>query len=83
LANGTAADYYGGLRNDQTNANIFDNLFWTGSRSNTSRDKNDKNISSGLIGLIKNYENRDKSNLVYKTSRPMSPYWKIWATTLS
>ena len=83
LANGTAADYYGGMRNDQTTANIFDNLFWTGSRSNTSRDKNDKNISAGLIGLIKNYENRDKSNLVYRLQRPMSVYWKVFGTTLS
>lgn len=83
LANGTAADYYGGLRNDQTTANIFDNLFWTGSRSNTSRDKNDKNISAGLIGLIRNYEDRDKSNLIYKTAGSRSPFWKIWGTTIS
>ena len=83
LANGTASDYYGGLRNDQTNANIFDNLFWTGSRSTTSRDKDDKNIAGGLIGLIKNYENRDKSHLIYKTQKPMSVYWKIMATTIS
>jgi len=83
LANGTTADYYGGLRNDQTTANIWDNLFWTGSRSNTSRDTHDKNIAAGLIGLIKNYENRDKSNLIYKTQTPMSVYWKILATTLS
>ena len=83
LANGTAADYYGGLRNDQTNANIFDNLFWTGSRSNTSRDKDDKNISAGLIGLIKNYESRDKSVLINKLARPRSLYWKILGSTLS
>lgn len=83
LPNGTASDYYGGMRNDQTNANIFDNLFWTGSRSNTSRDKNDKNISAGLIGLIKNYEDRDKNTLIYRLQRPMSPYWKVFATTIS
>ncbi|MBZ5529721.1 MAG: hypothetical protein LAN71_17730 [Acidobacteriia bacterium] len=83
LPDGTASNYYGGLRNDQTTASIFDNLFWTGSRSNTSRDKNDKNISAGLIGLIHNYENRDRSNLIYKVRGPMSPYWKVWSTTLS
>lgn len=83
LAYGTAADYYGGLRNDQTTASVFDNLFWTGSRSITSRDKDDKNISGGLIGLIKDYENRDKNRLIYKTDRPMSPYDKVWSTTLS
>jgi hypothetical protein len=83
LANGTASDYYGGLRNDQDKAAIFDNFFWTGNRSNTSRDKNDKNISAGLIGLIQNYENRDKSNLIYKLQRPRSVYWKILGSTLS
>lgn len=83
LADGTASDYYAGLRNDPKTANLWDSKFWTGSMSNTSRDKNDKNISAGLIGLIKNYENRDKSNLIYKMQRPMSPFWKVWATTLS
>lgn len=83
LPAGTASDYYAGLRNDIVKATWWDNTFWTGSGVNASRDKNDKNIAAGLIGLIKNYENRDKSNLVYKVARPRSPYWKIFAQTLS
>jgi hypothetical protein len=83
LPDGTASDYYAGLRNDNTNAALWDNKFYTGSMSNTSRDRNDKNIMGGLIGLIKNYENRDRSTLIYKTERPMSIYWKVWGTVLS
>ncbi len=83
LPAGTATDYYAGLRSDITKGTWWENVFWTGSGTNSSRDKNDKNISSGLIGLIKNYENRDRSNLVYKVQRPMSPYWKVFATTIS
>ena len=83
LPDGTAADYYLGLRNAPDKAKAWDNKFWTGSMSDTSRDRNDKNISAGLIGLIKNYEDRDKSNLVHKVARPRSPYWKIWSTELS
>ena len=83
LPDGTASDYYAGLRNDSEKANEWDNKFWTGSRANESRDVNDKNISAGLIGLIKQYKNRDRSNLIYKTERPMSPYWKVFSTTIS
>jgi hypothetical protein len=82
LADGTASDYYAGLRNSPEKAVPWDNKFWTGSMSNTSRDKNEKNISAGLIGLIQNYENRDKSNLVYKIARPRSMYWKVFSTSL-
>lgn len=83
LPSGTAADYYAGPRNDITKATWWNNVFWTGDGNNNERDKNSKNIRGGLIGLIQSYENRDKSNLVYKVSRPMSPYWKLFATTLS
>jgi hypothetical protein len=83
LAYGTASDYYAGLRNDIEKATWWDNMFYTGSGTNSSRDKDDKNIMGGLIGLIKNYENRDRSNLIYKVSRPKSPYWKVFGTTLS
>ena len=83
LASGTAADFYAGLRNDIAKATWWNNVFWTGDGNNNSRDKNDKNISGGLIGLIKNYEDRDKSNLVYKVGRPLSPYYKVFASSIS
>jgi hypothetical protein len=83
LASGTASDYYAGVRNDIEKATYWNNIFWTGDGNNNIRDKDNKNVSSGLIGLIKNYENRDKSNMIYKTSTPLSPYFKVFATTLS
>ena len=83
LPDGTACDFFAGLRAAIDKSTWWENKFWAGSGNNNSRDKNDKNISSGLIGLIKNYEDRDKSTLIYKTQRPMSPYWKIFAQSLS
>jgi len=83
LPDGTASDFYGGLRSDDTKAAIWDNKFWTGSRSQTSGDIDDKNIGAGLIGLVKKYEDRDNRHLIFKNTQPLSPYFKVWATTLS
>jgi hypothetical protein len=83
LADGTASDYYAGLRNDSAKATWWNNKFYTGDGNNNIRDKNSKDIMGGLIGLIKSYENRDKSNLVYKVARPRSVYWKIFGSSIS
>jgi hypothetical protein len=83
LPDGTAADFYSGLRNDQTQATWFNNKFWTGDGNNNSRDIGSENVRAGLIGLINNYQNRDKSNLVYRNPVPVSPYFKVWASSIT
>ena len=83
LADGTAADFYSGLRADPTKATWFENKFWTGSGNNNNREIGKAELGGGLLGIVNNYSNRDKRHLIYKNTRPMSAFWKIWATTLS
>jgi len=79
LAEGTAANFYSGLRNDDKNAARFDNSFWTGSYTNTSRDEDDKNISAGLIGVIRKYKDRERDNIVMRQPQVISPVYKVFA----
>lgn len=83
LASGTAADFYGGLRSDTAKATQFDNMFWSGSYSNSSRDITDKNITSGLIGLRRKYADRERTNLVRRQPPMISPSYKIFAEVLT
>lgn len=83
LPDGTAADFYSGMRTDITKATWWNNKFFTGDGNNSSREQGKNAVMGGLIGLIDSYANRDNRNLIYKSVRPMSPYFKIWATTLS
>lgn len=83
LPYGTAADFYAGLRSDTTKAAYFDNMFWSGSGANSSRDLNDKNITSGLIGLLRKYKDRERSVIVQREPRILPPAYKIFAQSLS
>lgn len=83
LPAGTAADFYAGLRNDSDKATLWNNVFWTGDMTNTIRDIDDKNVSSGLIGLIKKYKDRERDNLVERQPSIISPVYKIWAESIS
>ncbi len=83
LPDGTASDYYAGLRNDSETAARWDNKFWTGTYTNTSRKMDDKNISSGLIGLVRRYKDRTRDNIVLRQPPMISPAYKIFAQTLS
>jgi hypothetical protein len=83
LPDGTAADFYSGLRSNVEKATWFNNKFWTGDGNNPNRTVSNENIRAGLIGLINNYKSRDKSSLVYRMPGPISPFWKVYATTLS
>ncbi len=83
LPDGTAADFYSGLRNDITKATWWNNKFFTGDGNNNSREVGGNKIRGGLIGIINRYEDRDQRHLIYKNTRPMSPYWKVWATVIS
>ena len=83
LPDGTAADFYSGLRSSTEKATWFNNKFWTGDGNNSSRNVGGEDIRGGLIGLINNYKNRDKNPLVYRQPGPISPYWKVWASSIS
>ncbi len=83
LPYGTASDYYSGLRNDEKNALRFDNMFWTGSYTNTSRAFGDDNIKSGLIGLANKYQARDRDNIIERKPGLISPKYKVWSYSIS
>lgn len=83
LPAGTAADFYAGLRSDTTNATWWNNIYWTGDGNNPARDLDSKNVSGGLIGLHKRYENRDRRNLVKRQPSLMNPAYQVWGVRLS
>lgn len=83
LAMGTAADFYSGLRSDTTKASWFDNMFWTGSGNNGSRDLADKNITAGLIGLLRRYKDRERDTIVMRQPHIISPTYKIFAESIT
>lgn len=83
LAWGTAADYYGGMRKDPTNAAYYDNLFWTGNPTNTSRKEGDDNITGGLLGGINRYADRDDRHLIKRKPKLNPLQYKVWASSLS
>lgn len=83
LPDGTASDFYSGLRNDPDTAAKWDNKFWTGSMQNTSRKLDDKNISAGLIGLVRKFKDRTRDNIVLRQPPIISPAYKIFASSIS
>lgn len=82
LAMGTASDFYAGLRNDPDNAARFDNMFWTGSYTQTSRDVDDKNIIGGLIGLRRKYKDRERDVIIERGPQGNNPSNKIFAQSI-
>lgn len=83
LPMGTASDFYSGLRADPNKASWFDNMFWTGSGGNGSRDLSDKNTTAGLIGLLRKYKDREREIIVKRQPQIISPSYKIWAESIS
>lgn len=83
LAWGTAADYYGGMQKDPTNAALYDNMFWTGNPGNTSRKEGDNQITGGLLGAMSRYADRDDRRIIKRKPRLSPLQYKVWATSLS
>lgn len=83
LPAGTAADYYAGLRNSNTSATWWNNVFYTGDGNNPIRDQDSKNVMGGLIGLIKKYKDRERDNIVIRQPGVISPTYKVWAQTIT
>lgn len=82
LSHGVTARYFAGPRGDITTGNWWDNLFWTGSGTNSSRSTRD--ADGGLIGLKKNYSSRSDSRTVYRRrGRRGGDNDRLWGTTIS
>jgi hypothetical protein len=83
LADGTASDYYAGMRSDITTATWWNNKSWTGDGNNNSRKEGDKDVAGGLIGLMKDYADRNNQRLIQRKPKTQSLSYKVWATTLT
>ncbi len=83
LVDGATADYYSGMRKDLTTAALFENKFWSGSPSNTTRKIGTGDQLGGIIGAMNTYSNRDDSRIVDKNPKLNPLSQKIWATRLS
>lgn len=83
LAHGTAADYYGTMQKDKDAFAWNNNMFYTGSPDNPSRDFEDKKVIGGLIGGINTYRDRDNRTIIKRKPRLNPLQYKVFATTLS
>ncbi len=83
LLDGVTADFYGGQRDDNEVAQMWENKFWTGDRTNSARDTGNQNIAGGLIGLMNRYASRDKKRIISRQPKPFLPQYKVFATQIS
>lgn len=83
LVDGVTADYYAGLRADVEKGTWFNNKFWTGDGNNSTRDIGNSKIHAGLIGLINNYTDRNKTKIVNRRPKLNPLTYKVWGVTLS
>jgi hypothetical protein len=81
LAFGAVADYYAGFRQSLTKAQNWENKFYTGDFSNTSR--NSTNVKGGLIDAIRRYQDRNESQLINRRTKLADPRLRVWGSTLS
>lgn len=83
LAWGTAADYYGSMQKDKDAFAWYNNMFYTGSPDNPSRDFEDKKVMGGLIGAVNLYRDRDDRTVIRRRPKLNPLQYKVFATTLS
>lgn len=83
LVDGTLADFYSSLRNDNETATWYNNKFWTGDGNNASRSVGDQTIRGGLIGLKNRYIDRNKQMIIERRPNLSPLTYQVWATTLS
>lgn len=74
-------DYFAGFRQSQTKAQFWYNKAYTGDGDKTSRDP--KIVFGGLIGAIKQYQDRNESQLIDRHPRADHASMKVWASELS
>lgn len=74
-------DYYASFRQSQSKAQWWYNLGWTGDGSNSRRDGRD--VSGGILGLIRDYRDRDSSQLIKRNKNSGDARLKVWASQLS
>lgn len=81
---GPVADFFSEIRGDIKKATWFNNVFWTGDGTNSSREL-DK-ASGGLLGLKKRYASRSNSAIIKRLPSgggAVSVWDKLNATTIS
>lgn len=83
LADGVTADYYAGMRSDETKATWWENKFWTGSGINPNRKIGDDTIKGGLIGLVNKYADRDDHALVSRQKRTWPPNFRVFGSSIT
>lgn len=82
LAQYAAASYFSGFRGDVAKSTWWNNVFWTGDGSNSSRDLT--TIRSGLLGAINRYSSRSDSGIVQRNIKKFDDYSSIiWGTSIS
>ena len=79
-AYGAVADYYASFRQDLTKAQGWNNMFWSGDWSQTSRDPDI--VAGGLVKGVQRYEDRDESQLINRSYRQTAES-QVFATDLS
>ena len=78
-----AAAYLAGPKREVVKAQTYQNYFFTGDFSNTSRRL--KDAGGGILGVLKDYMSRGRSNsqLVRRNQKIGSRFDERWSTTLS
>lgn len=85
-AYGALMDYYMGFRQSPTKATYWSNMFYTGDPAisrNSAENDTKPWLSGGLLGLINDYRDRNKSQLVRRSSRYPTIADKRWASSIS
>lgn len=83
LADGVTGGYYKDLRKDAKSAQLFLNSFWTGDMNNTARKEGDENVMGGLIGAMKDYDDREDERVINRSPGLNPLQYKAFATTLA
>lgn len=83
LLDGTLADFYAGLRNDNTSAQQYENKFWTGDMNNPNRREGDDSVAGGLIGMCNRYSDRNAIRIVQRKPKLNPLTYKVFATTIT
>src|SRR3990167_578850 len=75
-------DYFASFRQNQIKAQFWYNMGWTGDGNNSNR-KNNQDVSGGLLGLLRDYRDRNSSHLIRRKKTSGDARLKVWASTIS
>lgn len=83
LADGITGGYYKDVRKDMNTAAPYLNSFWTGNPKNDRWLEDDPAIVGGLLGGMKNYNDRDDERIINRKPGLNPLQYKAFATTLA